>query len=256
MQGARANDVAAPRSAWVASSGRPGADARSRLRAGELHVWQYDLDRGHPGPPGPPVLSEVERGRAARLVFEHDRRRFRAGRIALRRTLSRYVGDPPESLALHTGAGGKPYLADSEIEFNVSHSQNAWICVLAHRNPVGVDVELLRAVPDSLALARRFFSPFEAAALASVPPEDRDRAFLTCWTRKEAYLKVLGVGIAADLGAFVAGFGPGDVTLESTVPGIVGDVHLHTCAPGPGAIAALAFTAKPSRIEYFVVPDQ
>jgi 4'-phosphopantetheinyl transferase len=219
-----------------------------------LHVWRYDLDGEHAEPLAAAILSEAELSRAARLVFERDRRRFRAGRLALREILSRYVGHPAASLALATRGGGKPYLVDFDIEFNVSHSHNTWICAVASGTPVGVDVEELRAVPNCLSLAGHHFSRVEADALAAVPTEHRDHAFLACWTRKEAYLKLLGLGISADLDAFVAGLGPDDVTLAGHAPESTGDVHLRTFSPGPGGVGALGFVEKLSRIEYFIAP--
>ena len=265
MPGARANRSAGAEAAGarfaVASGHVPNpagpwriADERPTLGPGDLHVWRHDLDGEHDEPAAAAILSESERSRAARLVFERDRRRFRAGRLALRGILSRYVGHPAASLALATRADGKPYLVDFDIEFNVSHSHREWICAVASRTPVGVDVEELRVVPNCLSLARHHFSRVEADALAAVPAEHRDRAFLACWTRKEAYLKVLGLGISADLGAFVAGFGPDDVTLAGSAPESSRDVHLRTFSPGPGAIGALGFMEKPNRIEYFVAP--
>jgi 4'-phosphopantetheinyl transferase len=229
-----------------------GRSTGVELTPGELHVWRFDLDSEHREPFDATILSEDEVSRAGRLVFERDRRRFRAGRLALRRLLSRYVGRPAASLVLATGVGGKPYLPDHAIEFNVSHSENAWICAIACGAPVGVDVEVLRAVPDCLALARHHFSRAEADALAAVPAQQRDLAFLTCWTRKEAYLKLLGLGILADLDAFVAGLGPDEVSLPSIASGPVGTVHVRTFSPGPGTIGALGFAEKPGRVEYFV----
>jgi 4'-phosphopantetheinyl transferase len=228
------------------------ADGRATLRPGELHVWQCDLDREYSEPDAAATLSDAELSRAARLVFARDRRRFCAGRLALRRILSRYTGVPAAALPLGTRGGGKPYLAGHDLEFNVAHSQHVWVCAITGGTPVGVDVEGIRPVADCLSLARHHFSPVEADAVAAVPAERRERAFLGCWTRKEAYLKLLGLGITAGLGAFVAGFGPGDVTVASIAPEMAGDVHVRTFLSGPGVIGALAFMEKPSRIEYFI----
>ncbi len=69
--------------------------------------------------------------------------------------------------------------------------------------PVGVDLEHHRPLPGRERLAARFFSAPEQAALASVPDGDEAAAtFLRCWTRKEAYVKALGVGVFHDLEGF------------------------------------------------------
>jgi 4'-phosphopantetheinyl transferase len=233
---------------WRAAGEHPA------LRPGDLHLWRYDLDSEAVAPPAAAILSGPELKRAAGLVFELDRRRFCAGRLALRQTLGLYLGCPAASLSLATRDDGKPYLVDCDIEFNVSHSQNEWICAIARGTPVGVDVEVLRAVPDCFALARHHFARAEADALAALPQERRELAFLTCWTRKEAYLKLLGLGVLADLDAFVAGLGPEEVTLASIAPGTAGNVHLRTFLPGPGVIGALGFIEEPRRVQYFVAP--
>ena len=62
---------------------------------------------------------------------------------------------------------------------------------------IGVDIERLRPLSDMDALAERVFSAAERAALAAVPPDRRVEAFFAGWTRKEAYIKARGEGIAA-----------------------------------------------------------
>ena len=53
------------------------------------------------------------------------------------------------------------------------------------------DVEQISERADTLAIASRFFPPDEAAAVAADPA-----CFFRLWTRREAYLKALGVGIS------------------------------------------------------------
>jgi 4'-phosphopantetheinyl transferase len=75
------------------------------------------------------------------------------------------------------------------------------LLAVSRAEPIGVDVEALRPMPDALDLAQRFFSAGEADALGALDPADRDRAFLRMWTRKEAYLKGLGLGLSGNLAA-------------------------------------------------------
>ena len=70
----------------------------------------------------------------------------------------------------------------------------------AAMHEVGVDCEDERRRTSSAAdaLARRWLSTSEAAALADVADGDaRAAAFMRLWTLKEAYVKALGTGIAA-----------------------------------------------------------
>ena len=75
--------------------------------------------------------------------------------------------------------------------------------------PIGVDVELQRAVPDALALAARNFTPAEYADLRSLEGPERDVAFLRCWTRKEACLKAIGCGLSIEPRLVEVGQTPG-----------------------------------------------
>jgi 4'-phosphopantetheinyl transferase len=63
---------------------------------------------------------------------------------------------------------------------------------------LGVDVEAADK-RVSLPVARRYFSPREAAALDALPPEARPHQFLRLWTLKEAYLKAIGEGLPGGL---------------------------------------------------------
>lgn len=182
------------------------APAPPALRADEVHVWRIALE-----PPRTSLarlaarLSQDERRRAARFRFERDRRRFHAARGALRELLAGYLGEEPERLAFVEGLHGKPGLAISrgeELRFNLSHSGELALCAVSRRREVGVDVEQVRELPDAEALARRFFSDVETAALEALPEAQRLAAFFRCWTRKEAYLKAVGAGLLQPLDGF------------------------------------------------------
>ena len=65
--------------------------------------------------------------------------------------------------------------------------------------PVGVDVELIHRVRDYQGLAERFFAPEEIRRLSTLQVQERELAFLRCWTRKEAILKAVGSGLSTPL---------------------------------------------------------
>lgn len=189
------------------------------LGADEVHVWRITLE---PPPAGlarlAARLSPDERRRAARFHFERDRRRFHAARGALREVLAGYLGEEPERLGFVEGLHGKPGLAQAhggELRFNLSHSGELALCAVSRRE-LGVDIEQLRALPDAGALARRFFSADETAALEALPATERLSAFFRCWTRKEAYLKAVGAGLLQPLDGFDVSLFPeaGECTLD------------------------------------------
>jgi 4'-phosphopantetheinyl transferase len=63
-----------------------------------------------------------------------------------------------------------------------------------------IDIERVRTGSDCDAISARLFAPGEQARLAALAPADRTDAFFACWTRKEAVLKAVGLGISRGLG--------------------------------------------------------
>jgi len=71
----------------------------------------------------------------------------------------------------------------------------AWSCC------VGVDVERRINDLDVVCIGRGIFSPIEEAALDPARP-DSAANLLSIWTRKEALLKALGVGLSGEPNAY------------------------------------------------------
>lgn len=164
-----------------------------------VDVWEIPLDEGR-SPDGNDwaLLTHDERGRAARYRYARHRNRFVQRRVALRRILAPRLGCGPEAIPFATGANGKPHVPDGEVHFNLSHSGNRALVGVA-TEPLGVDLEMIRTVPDADRIARRYFTEEETAAILARQGEDRDIAFLRCWTLKEAWLKAEGTGLSGGL---------------------------------------------------------
>jgi len=135
---------------------------------------------------------------AGRFKFEVHRARFIAGRGLLRRILGQYLSFPPETLRFEYSEFGKPHLPDNSLFFNVAHSEHRFLAAIAS-GPVGVDIELLRPFPDIESVAGQVFSPAELTHWTRLAPESKPDHFLALWTRKEALLKGIGLGIAHHL---------------------------------------------------------
>jgi 4'-phosphopantetheinyl transferase len=184
--------------------------ARHSLSGNEVHVWEGSLDR-------PPeavqrfraLLSDDELERADRFRFERHRSRYVAGRGQLRSLLARYLDAQPAVLRFEYGEFEKPALAGSDLHFNLAHSGAVVLFALTRAGEVGIDVELEESRPRDERLAERFFSPAEVATLRSLPHSERARAFLRCWTRKEAFLKARGDGLQLALDTFDVSLAPG-----------------------------------------------
>jgi 4'-phosphopantetheinyl transferase len=166
------------------------------------------------------VLSEEECARAQSLRFPIDRQRYVAAHVALRQALCEYTGQNHATLHLSTGSFGKPSLSGhTRTQFSLSHSQGLALIAIGGRGPLGADVELLRQMPDAAVLAAEYFTRREQEALAALPAHERDRAFLTCWTRKEACLKAIGVGLLMSSQSFEVGLAPDWRSVELPVAG-------------------------------------
>lgn len=149
------------------------------------------------------LLDGQEQERANRLRQVQHRDRFILAHSQLRRVLAQYLHQPPQSIEFCRGARGKPAVlcsggGEPPLQFNLSHSgDNALIGV--SRCPVGVDVEQLRTLTDSLFMAKRFFSEKEFIFLQSLHESERELAFLQHWVCKEAYVKATGDGLVEQL---------------------------------------------------------
>lgn len=173
-----------------------------RLRDDEIHVWCVELDEAADAAALATCLSASERERAGGLPSSAHRRRFVVARATLRRLLGRYLGQEPGAVVFACGAHGKPFLPQGGLHFNVSHTQGLALYAIASAREVGVDVEWMRLQVAHERIAARFFALEEREMLAQVPAEERRVAFYHIWTRKEAYLKARGDGLAAGLDTF------------------------------------------------------
>lgn len=149
------------------------------------------------------LLAPDERARYERMAHEGGRRQQLLARGMQREVLSRYEPSiAPAVWGFERGAGGRPGFAPAfaatGLNFNVAHTPGLVVIAVGRVPRIGVDVEASDK-PVPLPVARRYFSPREAAALDALPPEARPRRFLRLWTLKEAYLKAVGEGLPGGL---------------------------------------------------------
>ena len=92
---------------------------------------------------------------------------------------------------------GKPYIENSNLHFNLSHSGNYALCVCADE-AVGCDIEKIKEC--NLKVAQRFFSKSEFAVLKN--SDNTAHVFTKMWTLKESALKFSGKGISGGLDCY------------------------------------------------------
>jgi 4'-phosphopantetheinyl transferase len=219
-----------------------------RLKGAEpFEVWRVNLRQE-----GPPlgVLSSTERERAARFVFAKDRQRFEVAHGALRTCLGQRIGASPASLRFACAAFGKPALEPipglPECAFNLSHSGDVALIAMGNGAALGVDIECWRAMPDAVDLAMHHFAAGEIAALKEAAQSQRDGLFLRIWTRKEACLKAIGMGLSSPTNSFDVGAHNQGETLVRIPDGATQHrVMVRQLEAGADAIAALAWVLEP-----------
>jgi 4'-phosphopantetheinyl transferase len=193
------------------------------------------------------VLTDDERVRADRFHADRHRHRFIACRAQVRKLLAGYLKERPERIDFRHGPQGKPALgassSESGIQFNVSNSHEMALCAVALQCELGVDIEHLREGRDHEGLAARFFAPQEVEALSDLPADRRTAAFFNCWTRKEAVLKAVGIGLSFPLDRLVVTLAPSDaarVLAFDGTPAAAGNWWLEHLEPAPGYVGAVA----------------
>jgi 4'-phosphopantetheinyl transferase len=164
------------------------------------------------------LLSEEERARAERFVFDWLRRRYIVAHGRMRSILGRHIGIPARELRFEATQHGKPFLDPTfDTHFNLSHSGELAILAIG-ATELGADVELIRPLENFENVATGFFSEREVAELHRYPAPERLRAFYRCWTRKEAYIKAIGEGLSIPLGSFVVSLAEKEAALLETTP--------------------------------------
>ena len=182
-------------------------------------------------------------------------KRFIVRRGILRKILSHYCNTEPGHLRFGYGENGKPGLvpmADKQsIHFNVSHSDGVALFAFSRDHEIGVDIERVRGIDDVEQIARRFFSKKENDALRVLSYRKKKEAFFNCWTRKEAYIKATGAGMACPLDQFEVSLIPGE---PARILRIMEDRQaaeqwsIHALYPAAGYKAALAVESRGLRL--------
>lgn len=232
--------------------------ARPSLAGGEVHVWSVPLRQTVATTRSClSVLAPAELRRAERFLFRADRERFVIARASLRIILGRYLRSDPARLRFDYNAYGKPSLAGGDagetLRFNLSHSGDIALYAFARAREVGVDLERLTPGFASERLARRCFSAEELEAFRALPARRQTEAFFNCWTRKEAYVKARGEGLALSLHDFDVTFAPGEAARLLRVRGDGGGGprrwSLSALTPAEGYVAALVVQGRGWRLK-------
>ena len=131
--------------------------------------------------------------------FKEDALRTLYGELMVRFVLCNQFSYKNEDIELLKADGGKPYIKDHPLYFNISHAGDFVVCVFGTQE-IGIDIEQIKEI--DIKIADRFFAYQEYADLLAQKPSAQIDYFYSLWTLKESYLKWLGTGLATPLDSF------------------------------------------------------
>lgn len=231
----------------------------TKLSDNDVHVWWLKLEQADLcAVRFASILTEKERTRAASLFFERDRNRFILCRGVLRTVLGSYLNTEPDRLEFSYGSYGKPYLAgafsEESVQFSLAHSHELALYVFTRGRKVGIDLERIRNIPDVDQVAARFLSRRENAMFRTLPRGQRLKAFFGFWTRKEAYGKAIGIGLAQPLDGFSMSMMPEEPDRSFNMEENAREAccwSIMSFTPAPEYTAALAAEGHSLNLNYY-----
>jgi 4'-phosphopantetheinyl transferase len=173
----------------------------AELSSKEVHVWRLNLQRHALSDHElASRLSAEERRRATRIRFQNARKQFVVGRGVLRTILGFYLNTEPNLIEFYYGAHGKPYVEHGygrdTFQFSLAHSHELVLYAFTRGRRLGIDIEFVRELPGAVRMLHTCFSERESAGTGAVMRNEEIRTFLESWTRQEAYVKAIGIGLA------------------------------------------------------------
>jgi len=202
-----------------------------------------------------PRLSPSDKVRFASMRSgDAHARVWRAGRIATRIILERWVGSALRCVDFVTETGGRLRLPLTPPFFSVSHCGDALLIAVSAGGVVGVDLEQVRtlAMPHERRLRlHRASALIDGGELSDACVDElSDRTVLESWVRLEAVAKARGSGI----GVLLTEAGVvGDSEERLMVKAIPFEARLLDV--GPGLVAAVACAALPTAMSVVRFPE-
>lgn len=231
-----------------------------QLNKNEVHLWKASLEfNDERYRKFYNILSKDEQIRANHFRFEKDRVQFVLARGILRQLLAGYLSMEASELRFQYTPLGKPYiLRDYGLDFNVSHSSSLALFGFTIGRMIGIDIEFMSVNIEFASMVKQFFSPYEIKTLFSLPVSQQAEAFYMCWTRKEALIKAIGIGLSLPLDQF-------DVTLIPDEPAEILDIRWNhmdknkwsmlSLSPASRFIGALVIEGETDCVHRFIWVD-
>ncbi|CAD5901757.1 putative 4'-phosphopantetheinyl transferase gsp [Carnobacterium maltaromaticum] len=130
--------------------------------------------------------------------FEEDKIRSLVAELLLVKALKKEPFFNYEKIRYRYNDFGKPFLIDFSKKFSLSHSGNYVLCAVSDHN-VGVDIEKINRCTKELV---ELFHIEEIKKFKTIPDQKKDIIFFDLWSKKESYVKYLGLGLSKHFNSF------------------------------------------------------
>ncbi|MFN8671515.1 MAG: 4'-phosphopantetheinyl transferase superfamily protein [Candidatus Sericytochromatia bacterium] len=148
------------------------------------------------------LLKEDEIIRSNRFYFEKDKHNFIISRGLLRFLINKYTKIDYKKINFNKNEYGKPFLDNSNLKFNISHTKDRLLLAFSNNIELGIDIEKVREISLYKDIVKRFFSENEIKDFFSLDESLYQETFFTIWSRKEAFIKAIGQGLSFGLDNF------------------------------------------------------
>lgn len=175
----------------------------------------------------------------------------------LRTILASYLDVKPTELNFSRGQYGKPALDKHKLFFNISHTNSTLAIAIADIDNIGIDIEQSKPRTMLTDIAKRCFSTAEFNHWQHLPPDQQSPVFYQLWTKKEAFVKAVGRGIALGMEQCEVNLvtGSGFLSLPKEY-GLASDWQIYDFMPANDIYGALVTPNTPLEIKLFALGDQ
>jgi 4'-phosphopantetheinyl transferase len=173
----------------------------------DTHIWSAELDRFTSMMQWlSTLLSSEEKNRSKHFIFNRDRNRFVVRHGLLRIILSHYIDIEPNCIEFVFGQNGKPALKgivnNYDIRFNLSFSEGLCLFAITRCREIGIDIEFDGRSLDYDQIIHNFFAEKEKFFFRHIDKNQKKAAFFKLWTKKEALVKAIGIGLFFPFNSF------------------------------------------------------
>lgn len=169
------------------------------------------------------LLNADEKQKADTFSRAELQQKYINTRGMLRKVLGTYLNMKPQDINIKKAEYGKPFVENSEVFFNLSHTGNKLVIAVSNVGEIGIDLEQLKARKNLKGLVEKCFSVTEQQSWESLSERQQIIMFYYLWVRKEALVKAIGRGIAMGLDQCI--INPEQQTKFLSIPGGGGSIN-------------------------------